>query len=443
MPADAPEVQGRQRLAALAQIFAQRTLAALPTDYALGLALYDAAGHAFWQSAKTVDQENRETVTAAINAFKGKVSQARVNLPVGGGRAAVLLRAADRMGEFKGFMLILTDARRINTRVLPGRDVPDAVVRAAREWGYAIASKSGAAQIATDPGKSGLHPVVAAFDAEHARRSSELEAMQLELHAQRLVPLQTSARVRCYEVYVRPDWAHKGDPSPAALLQELEAQKLGALLDRRVLHQLVLWLQPRLAVWHGTPTQFTLNLATTTVYDAGFIEFVEHELKKAQLPSGLLAFEIDQALCRREPKRVDALANLLQRLGSGVVIDNFTLTDDSIRLLSIPGVSMVKIDRELSGEALVSRGGQARLAALAQMCRVMGIPSAAKKVEGEDEHALLAALGINFAQGYGIAQPAPIDAIDTERRMQMMDPPVASQPAAEPAPVAAVGATRG
>jgi EAL domain-containing protein (putative c-di-GMP-specific phosphodiesterase class I) len=425
MPSETPEHQGRQRLAALAHIFAQRTLAALPTDYALALALYDAAGQLHWQSAKGLDRDHRETVDGAINAFKGKVSQARVNLPTAGGRVAVLLRGADRMGEFKGFMLILADARRINHKAPSGRDLPEAVLRAAREWGYAIAAKTGASQIATDPGKTGANSA-ASNDPEHARRTSELQAMPLELHAQRLVPLQTSARVRCYEVYVRPEWNHKGDPSPAALLQELEVQKLGALLDRRVLHQLVQWLQPRMAVWHATPTQFSLNLATTTVYDAGFIEFVEHELKKGQLPSGLLAFEIDQAVCRREPKRVDALANLLQRLGSGLVIDNYTLTDDSIKLLSLPGICMVKIDRELSGDALVSRGGQARIAALAQMCRVMGVPAVAKKVEGENEHALLGALGINFAQGFGIAEPTPIDAIDNEKRMQLVDPPVAN-----------------
>jgi EAL domain-containing protein (putative c-di-GMP-specific phosphodiesterase class I) len=432
MSSNALEHQGRQRLMALAQIFAKRTLVALPPNYALGLALYDASGAPFWRSAKSLVPESRETATAAINAFKGKVSQARVNLPVDGGRVAVLLRSADRMGEFMGFVMILTDARRVNGKGPAGRDIPEAVLRTAREWGYAIAVKTGASQIATDPGKTGGNGSAAVVDAEQARRQNELQAMQLDLHAQRMVPLQTSARVRCYEILVRPDWSQNGDKSPAALLQVLEAQQLGALLDRRVLHQMVQWLQPRMSVWHVTPTQFTLNLATTTVYDASFIEFVEHELKKAQLPTGLLAFEIDQSLCRREPKRVDALANLLQRLGSGIVIDNFTLTEDSIRLLSLPGISMVKIDRELSGDALVSRGGQARLAGLAQMCRVMGVPSVAKKVDGESEHALLGALGINFAQGFGIAQPGPIDAIDKDSRMQMVDPPVTSQSGSYP-----------
>jgi EAL domain-containing protein (putative c-di-GMP-specific phosphodiesterase class I) len=353
-----------------------------------------------------------------------------VNLPVSGGRVAVLLRSADRMGEFMGFVMIMTDARRVNGKGPPGRDIPEAVLRTAREWGYAIAVKTGASQIATDAGKAGGSSAV--VDAEQARRQSELQAMQLDLHAQRVVPLQASARVRCYEILVRPDWSQNGDKSPAALLRVLEAQKLGAMLDRRVLRQMVQWLQPRMSVWHVTPTQFTLNLSTTTVYDASFVEFVEHELKKAQLPTGLLAFEIDQALCRREPKRVDALASLLQRLGTGIVIDNFTLTDDSIRLLSLPGISMVKIDRELSGEALVSRGGQARLAGLAQMCRVMGVPSVAKQVESDSEHALLGALGINFAQGFGVSEPGPLDAIDNERRMQMVDPPVTSQSGSYP-----------
>jgi EAL domain-containing protein (putative c-di-GMP-specific phosphodiesterase class I) len=186
----------------------------------------------------------------------------------------------------------------------------------------------------------------------------------------------------------------------------------------------VQWLRPRLAVWHAAPAQFTVNLATTTVHDPAYLELVEHGLKKAQLPTGLIAFEVDQALCRREPRRIESLANLLQQLGSALVIDNFTLHDDSVKLLMLPGLSMVKIDRELTGEALVSRAGQARLAGLAHMAKVAGVQSVAKKVDGENEHALLAALGLDFAQGFAIAAPAPINAIDSERRLQLIDPTV-------------------
>jgi EAL domain-containing protein (putative c-di-GMP-specific phosphodiesterase class I) len=419
-----PQRQQQQQLASLAQIFAQRALAALPTEYALSLSMHDATGLTHWQSTRD-GADLGDAPAAAINAFRGKVSMARTTVPMSGGRTALALRSANRMGEFLGFVIIVTDSRRLNGKVAPGRDLPEAVLRAAREWGYAMAAKLGSAAIATDPAPPAAltAKAPAVEDAEYTRQRAELQAMPIALHAQRLVPLQNSARTRRYEVLIRPEWDHNADDSTQALLLRLEVQKLGAQLDRRVLHDLVAWLQPRLSIWHLAPAQFTLNLANTTVHDAGFIECVEYELKKAQLPTGLVAFEVDQALCRREPKRVESLANLLQRLGSALVVDNFTLHDDSVRLLMLPGISMVKIDREMTGEALVSRAGQARLAGLTQMCKVSGVHSVAKKVDGENEHALLAALGIDFAQGFAIAEPTPISAIDSERRMQLVDPP--------------------
>lgn len=475
--------QDNQQITALAQIFAQRILAALPTEYAISLSLHDASGAVHWQSCKHLAAEEQEAATAAVATFHGQVTQSRVNMPIGSGRTAVLLRSADRMGEFSGFIMISTDSRRLHGKVATGRDLPDAVLRAAREWGFALAKQSDALLIPTDPpnivtvptrvedpavagattssavAPAGLRqmagvPAAAAAppagarskvampapeiisaaplaeeeesssQVERARQTAELRALQFGLHAQRLVPLQSGARIRRYEVFIRPEWSDDAETSPEELLQKAESQQLGALLDRRVFRHLLQWLRPRLSVWHAAPAQFTLNLATTTVHDQAFIELVEQGLKKAQLPSGLIAFEVDQSLCRREPKRMEALAGLLQRLGSALVIDNFTLHDDSIRLLMLPGLSMVKIDRDLTGEALVSRAGQARLAGLAQMAKVAGVHSVAKKVDGENEHALLAALGVDFAQGFAIAPPAPINAIDSERRLQLIDPSV-------------------
>jgi EAL domain-containing protein (putative c-di-GMP-specific phosphodiesterase class I) len=61
------------------------------------------------------------------------------------------------------------------------------------------------------------------------------------------------------------------------------------------------------------------------------------------------------------------------------------------------------------------------------MARVAGIHSVAKKVDHQDEHPLLTALGVDFVQGYGNATPAPLDAIDAEREeCLLIDPGVAA-----------------
>jgi EAL domain-containing protein (putative c-di-GMP-specific phosphodiesterase class I) len=49
--------------------------------------------------------------------------------------------------------------------------------------------------------------------------------------------------------------------------------------------------------------------------------------------------------------------------------------------------------------------------AISQVGRALGIATIAEKVESEAVFTELKRLGVQFAQGYYIAQPAPIDSI--------------------------------
>jgi EAL domain-containing protein (putative c-di-GMP-specific phosphodiesterase class I) len=410
--------------------FAARVQAALPTRFARWISLHDARGLVYWQSGAVLGPGERDGLRAALESFSGLGSPARVNYPLAGERTAVLLRATDVFSDYTGFVMLVVDNRKLRGKGVSAKDLPVPVMRAVRDWGAALARQAFGSDerqvVWTDAERQEASFDLSVDNADVDREMERLRSFPLSLHAQRLLSLQSGARIRRYEVYMRLAGADDLDAAPDELLRDAEQRCLGTVLDRRVLCDLAVWLRQRAEVWRAEPAQFSINLSATTLRDPYFPRFVQACLAKAQLPAGTVAFELSQALCRQHPQRTRHLAEMLDAAGAGVVVDDFAMSDDSLNLLMLPGLRLVKIDRVLTGEVLNSRAGQACVAGLATMARVAGIHSVAKKVDREDEHALLAELGVDFVQGYGAANPAPLNVIDSERAECLLIDPSAA-----------------
>jgi EAL domain-containing protein (putative c-di-GMP-specific phosphodiesterase class I) len=246
------------------------------------------------------------------------------------------------------------------------------------------------------------------------RVAAQLRSFALELHGQRLTPIQAGIRIRRHEVLMRDAGPPAAAVAPQELIRSAEAHGLGAMLDRRVLSQLVDWLAKRSETWAGEPTQFSVNLTAGSMRDKEFPAILAQSISAAGLPPGLLAFEVQHALCLREPQLFARFAAQLERAGAGLVIDNFTLSEAGIDLLLQPGVRLVKLDPALTQDLVADRGRQARVAAIAQAARVAGVHVVAKQVECEQGQALMRALGVDFIQGFAASVPAALDVLDEQ-----------------------------
>ena len=431
MPPQTASDDPEDPLATQAALLAQRIESALPVMFTRWLSLHDARGACCWQSGGVLGPAERDGVRSALEAFGGDAAPARVNCALQGERTAVLLRSSDVFGDFTGFVMIVVDNKRLKGKGVSAKDMPVPVLKAVRDWGAALAmpqpqdDTARRAVITAQPTEdevSGELPLSAQIgDAATAH----LRTVPLLLYAQRLMPIQPGTRIRRFETLVRLPSVESWNAAPDFLLREAEQRSLGHVIDGRVVTELVTWLLARKEVWRTEPAQFSVNLSATTLHDPHFPGFVASSLQLAGLPAGIIAFELDQSLCRRHPQRSRDLAVLLERAGAGVVIDDFSLHEDSVSLLMLPGLRLIKIDRELTGAVLHGKSGQATMAAIVSMARVAGVHSVAKKIDRAEEHALLGALGVDFVQGYGAAAPAPLAAIDSDRAQSLAIDPLA------------------
>ena len=409
----------------------RRVVAALPTMFARGVSLHDASGHCHWRSGGEAGPSEHIAVRAAREAFVGPTAPARTDQNLQDGTTAILLNSRSSSVEFTGFVMLIVPSSRLRAKGRAAPDLPIPVIRAARHWGDLAAMHAAAisgtndpqAETTEEPADTVIQPVTLSELAgqrtaeeriERVRCAEALRKFPMTLVAQRLIPLHADTRIRRFEVLLRGNADGSPDSAPQMLLRDAEALGLGAVLDRRVVTALIVWLGEHEEVWSESPSQFSVNLSLTSLTDKNFMTFIRNCFDKFLLPPGTVVFEVDQHRAHDEFAQISALADACHCANSGLVIDNFTLHNNSVDLLMLPGLRLLKLDRRLTADLARSRSSQAVVAGIAQMARVAGVHSVAKQVESPDEHALLTELGIDFVQSFASAAPIALDNLRTD-----------------------------
>jgi EAL domain-containing protein (putative c-di-GMP-specific phosphodiesterase class I) len=403
----------------------QRIVAALPLLWAKWVSLHDAAGRIHWQHGEVLGPPEREAMRVALENFVGHGAPIRVNHPLQRDRTAVLLRTGNDANEFLGFAMLVVDDRWLKGNGTEAADLPVPVVRAVREWGITLATgvQPPRQELSAPSDAIGPSQVVALLDGtavnagDAAQVAARVQSFELELHSQRLTPIQPGIRIRRHEILMRDAGQPDSAVAPQELIRSAEAHGVGTELDRRVLGELVSWLAKRRKTWSDEPTQFSVNLTAGSIRDRKFPAYVAQLITSARLPPGLLAFEAQHEYCLRDVKQFSKFAAQLEEAGAGVVIDNYTLSEAGIDLLLRPGVRLVKLDARLTQDLVADRGRQARVAAIAQAARIAGVHVVAKQVECEEGQALMQALGVDFIQGFAASVPAALEDFDSNTEL--------------------------
>lgn len=99
----------------------------------------------------------------------------------------------------------------------------------------------------------------------------------------------------------------------------------------------------------------------------------------------------------------------LAEMGCRIDLDDFGTGHASITSLHRLPVSRVKIDRSFVSGVDQDRARQKMMVTILSMCDHLGLETLAEGVETRAEHAMLAQLGCNHVQGFGIGRPMPFD----------------------------------
>jgi diguanylate cyclase (GGDEF)-like protein len=235
-------------------------------------------------------------------------------------------------------------------------------------------------------------------------------AAQLVMHYQPKLDLGTD-RVVGYEALIR--WSHptRGVLAPSAFVPIAEQSGLIHDVTRFALEATVV----QLARWEaeGRDLPVAVNLSAHDVTTPDVVATIEHLLAEHAVPARLLEVEITETALVADTSRVVPVLQRLHALGVRVAIDDFGTGTTSISQLRDLPVDTLKIDRVfISDLGEQGRdGSEVVVQAMVDLAHSFGLDVVAEGVEDAGTARVLTRLGVDQAQGFLWARPAPAEAI--------------------------------
>jgi diguanylate cyclase (GGDEF)-like protein len=231
---------------------------------------------------------------------------------------------------------------------------------------------------------------------------------QLVVHHQPKVDLATGAMTST-EALVR--WQHptEGLLAPGVFLPLAEQTNAMGPLALEVLE---LALRDCAAFRdEGLVLEVAVNLAAANLLDVELPGIVAAALDRHGLPPSALRFEVTETSVLSDPERCVAVLESLKRLGVGLSLDDFGTGHASLaRLASLP-VDELKIDRSFVADVAEDGAHRAIARTIVDLGRSLGLRVVAEGIEDDACLAVVRALGVDVAQGYGLGRPMPADAL--------------------------------
>lgn len=246
------------------------------------------------------------------------------------------------------------------------------------------------------------------------RLTRAVEEGRFQLFAQAIVPLvpELPARPRC-EIQLRLPDEQGGLETPDSFLPQAERNRLIPAIDRWLVRQTVALL----GAWHRDHPECELplcsiHLGVSSLDDAGLVPALREYLAEHRLPPEALCFEIDEAATLGNFARLVRLISEIREVGCGVGLDDFGSGLASFAHLKALLVDYVKISGHYVRSVAEDPVHSALVSAINEVGRIMGIATIADEVESETVLQKLRALGVEYAQGHAVAQPAPLTHAD-------------------------------
>ena len=152
-----------------------------------------------------------------------------------------------------------------------------------------------------------------------------------------------------------------------------------------------------------------VNLSPASMSDPHTRAFITECVRGALLPAGRLVFEITEHAAVADLPAAQAFAAELRQLGCGLALDDFGVAFASFYHLKALPFDSIKIDGSFIRSITEDATDQALVRAIVTVAGELGKRTVAEHVEGEEAMALLAAMGVDYAQSFYLGLPRPVE----------------------------------
>lgn len=157
--------------------------------------------------------------------------------------------------------------------------------------------------------------------------------------------------------------------------------------------------------------QIAINLSGNSLNDDSLLDFIKNEINKTEIEASNVCFEITETAAISNLDQVSQLILELKRIGCRFALDDFGSGLSSFTYLKNLPVDYLKIDGSFVHDMIDDTIDHAMVEAINQVGHIMGIGTIAECAESQEVVDMLRELGVDYAQGYAMGSPVPIEGL--------------------------------
>ena len=207
---------------------------------------------------------------------------------------------------------------------------------------------------------------------------------------------------------------------PGSFLPAAERYNLMPTIDRWVVSTVMAGYHTLVAERGGKPLTCAINLSGTSINSEGFLDFVRAQAAKHMLPKRAICFEVTETAAVNNLRKAAEFILECKHLGFLFALDDFGTGTSSFGYLKNLPVDYLKIDggfvKNLEHDAV----DKAMTETINRIGHIMGIKTIAEYAENEAIIEELRAMGVDYAQGYGVCRPSPL--FDASNQLTLQGP---------------------
>ena len=229
-----------------------------------------------------------------------------------------------------------------------------------------------------------------------------LENNQFVLYRQPILGLHEDAEPHC-ELLIRM----KGEDAmlfpPSVFLPAAERYHLMPQIDRWVINEALSIIAKKGLESAGL---YAINLSGQSLSQDGFLEYVLGKIAQHKINARHICFEITETAVISNLELARQFMQALRAKGCRFSLDDFGSGLSSFAYLKNLEVDFLKIDGIFIKSILNNKIDCAMVESINNVGHVMGLQTIAEFAENEEIIDVLKKIGVDYAQGYGVAMPA-------------------------------------
>ncbi len=238
-----------------------------------------------------------------------------------------------------------------------------------------------------------------------------LDSDGFRMHAQPIVSLTKKDAICRFEILLRMHDGQGNQISSDAFFSAAERYQLMPQIDRWVVSHTLARLSEHLDYLKKNRAIFAINLSGQSLGDDAILNFIEEEFASSGVPCEFICFELTESAAVSNLEKAQAFIDTLRKRGCKFSLDDFGAGLSSFAYLKSFKVDTLKIDGSFIRDITENRISESMVAAITEVARIMDLETVAEYVESDAIKDLITKIGVDYAQGYGVGKPVPLEEV--------------------------------